>query len=158
MFKLAEFTLNKEYSQIQSELTQIVRQPGSHRNDTSHRHFSIVHLVFQLCRFLQIQFVSDFRSFISQIIIYVMYIYILSTIFDHRMVKPSGCYLLDEQNSTCTNELDNDSLLSENINYLGFCLLLVVLVHMCTSAVAFAPLVKVFRNEHRNSRSFHFMV
>lgn len=152
MVKLADQTLSAEYHQIERELSQLNRQPYGLPNK---RHpFSVDHLFLQLCRLMKILFWCDGRIMLAQVLIYTGYFVMLSTVFDHSMVHPDGCYTLDEENGNCTNnELDKvDSLLNENINYLGFSLLLIVFMPMCTGAVTFAPLVMVFRNEHRNSK------
>lgn len=147
---LADHCLKKEYEQLSTELNQLKRQPNGLPN--TRRIINISHLMIQFIRLIHINLVSEFRQFASQFILFALYFVVLATIYKHEMVKPTGCYDLEEQESTCNNELKNNSLLSENFNYLSFSIMIIGILQMTTSAVLFSPLVKVFRNEHRNSK------
>ena len=116
--------------------------------------FSISDLVLQIRRFFHIIFLANFSHLTFNICQFVLLFLILSTLYNDEMAMPRSCYLFDQQNSTltCINDLHETSLVAENNTFHGYTVLLVGFLIMCTSAILFSPIVKVFRNEHRNSK------
>src|SRR5699024_378018 len=50
----------------------------------------------------------------------------------------------------CRDNIEEDILIRENVNFLTYVLMYTGMIIACTSALLFSSMVKVFRNEHRN--------
>ena len=132
-------------------MSQLKLQPQGLPNNR--KHFSFRDLTLETSRQFQITFIANYKTFFYQLLFYICNLGFLATIFSRDMVLPNGCSSLDGKlNETCQNEIKQGLQLFENVNYLSVSLGIVGYGFISSSTVIFAPLIKVFRNEHRNSK------
>ena len=127
-----------EFEQIDRQLPSLRLLP---RVSTPRKAFSLVDTGLQLCRQLQIAFVANLKVFLSQVAFYVVLQLVFATVFNHKMVRPSGCYSLDPDDPHCSSSVKDNSLLNENINYHVFCFIIFGFISIASGALLFSPII-----------------
>lgn len=121
------------------------------------KHFHFQDLFLHVRRQFHITYVAKCRLFILQLLIYIANSLFLSTVFRSDMVHPSGCYskgneTSGETGSSCQLQIAQNSLITENINFLSVTISITSFCAVSTSAAFFLPMAKIFLNEHQNSK------
>jgi len=129
--------------------------------------------VYQLFRLLHLTFVDNFRHTCTISVQIILLFVFVSTFFTYDMAKATDCVpiptnVTSSKNGTLPNannssdwdngatttcvksQLDENILLHENGAYLSYSLVFAGFIIMGICTVYFSPIVKVFRNEHRN--------
>ena len=121
--------------------------------------FSFIHLYLQMSRFTRLLLFSNRRQIAFSYILFFIIFSLFSTIYNHQMSTANVCYPKVNQtqssdgNVTCSkNDYEQNQLANMNNTFHGYTLLLVGFIVMCTSAIVFSPLVKMFENEHPNRK------
>lgn len=145
---LANQTLKSENEKIISEIPELdFLQYGTPQRL---KRFSMDDFFLQLYRLFLVFFVKHFNILILQILIYIVTYISLIFLFDPEMTKPDGCYSMTNNNMTCAEQLNEDYLMNSYVIYQAFAVMLMGYGTIVPGAMVFAPLLKVFRNEHRN--------
>jgi hypothetical protein len=107
-----------------------------------------------LLRTMTNTYISQWKSLITQLLFYIVFALITTKLFNSEMGKPDGCFsFLFNSNTSCYKQLDDDSLLDQNAKYYLFTSQLVMFIQLLVSVLTFSIDVKIFLNEHRNSKS-----
>ncbi|XP_075585835.1 uncharacterized protein LOC124495078 isoform X2 [Dermatophagoides farinae] len=116
--------------------------------------FSIDDLMLQLYRIFKITFVAEYKTFVMQFPFFFFLIGIMTLLFDPNMTHAETCYSFDaddsEFNITCRDKLHAEALTNDYKMNQWYWLNLTALAILCMSSLFFNPILKVFRNEHRN--------
>ncbi|XP_075680900.1 uncharacterized protein LOC113790209 [Dermatophagoides pteronyssinus] len=116
--------------------------------------FSIDDLILQLYRVFRITFVAEYKNFLMQFPFFFFLIAIITVLFDPNMTHAETCYSFEADDSafnvTCRDKLHAESLTYDYKMNQWYWLNLVGLAILCMSSLFFNPILKVFRNEHRN--------
>ncbi len=106
-----------------------------------------------LLRTMTCNYISQWKSLLIQFILFVTLPLILKIIFNPNIGIPDGCYsFLHNHNISCSKQLENDSLLDQNIKFLFFISTLAIFIQLTVTTLTFPFEVKIFINEHRNSK------
>lgn len=120
----------------------------------SQKHFHFQDFMHHVHRQFHITYVGNFKLFFIQLIIYIANSTFLSTVFCSDMVFPSGCYSVANETEvgSCQLEIAQNSLITENINFLSVNISIISFCIVSTNAAFFIPIAKIFFNEHQNSK------
>ncbi|KPM08599.1 ABC transporter sub-family G-like protein 16 [Sarcoptes scabiei] len=144
---LANQTIQEEHKELSSQLDRLDFLPwGTPRRL---KRSTVEDFLLQIHRLFRIVFVVDWKILLGQIVIYLLSLVMFGFFFDSDMINPDGCYS-SKNNMTCSQRLDDDSLMESYVNYQSYCLMLMGFGMIGMGSIVFAPLLKVFRNEHRN--------
>ena len=73
--------------------------------------------------------------------------------FDDNISKPSGCFNPHTlSNESCIKDLEDNTLLVQNVNYLYFITIVTQVINMCYATTAYLSDVNIFLNEHDNRK------
>lgn len=166
--RLADQTLIEEHQYLttnQQQLRFLTNGSGMPRRLKS---FTIRDFFLQLYRIFYIVFIVDFRILAYQLLVYACFLLTIATVFDHRMIRPSMCYPLDDQDrdqdnsttettstgvgGTCQQQLDDEAFTDSYIAYQAFCNMFFGVIMLGVGAILFTPMLKMFRHEHRNRK------
>ncbi|OTF78533.1 hypothetical protein BLA29_008427, partial [Euroglyphus maynei] len=116
--------------------------------------FSFSDLMIQLYRTIKIAFVAEYRNFLMQFAFFFILITMLSMFYETKMTHANPCYSLESDensfNLTCREKLYDEALTDDYRMHQMFEFLLTSVSIIGMSSLFFHPLLKVFRNEHRN--------
>ena len=97
------------------------------------------------------QYVKQWKTLFFQILYYILFAILTCKLFSPDIGKPNGCFNNSTLSKTCLNDLEDDTLLINNQNFLFFTLVMTLFVHVCFSTLVYLSDVKIFVNEHDNS-------
>jgi len=151
--KLANQIHSTEYELIEKHLPLLISAPNG--VPLVPKPFSLTDLCILLNRQTRIEFISNSQVFLFQLFILNSVVLLLSTIFNHKMVLPDGCYRRNESISEayCTSDLEQhftSLLLQENINFLVMGRMIGSYMVLYLGALLYSSMVKVVRSEYRN--------
>ncbi|OTF73707.1 hypothetical protein BLA29_008287, partial [Euroglyphus maynei] len=116
--------------------------------------FSFGDLLLQFHRTFRITFISQYKSFLMQFIYFFFVIILINTFFDSKMTHANTCYSLESDDSfrnvTCRDKLYADALADDYKMNQWFFVILISMSMVSINSLIFDPILKVFRNEHRN--------
>jgi hypothetical protein len=116
--------------------------------------FKLIDIWYLLLRTMTNTYISQWKSLVTQILFYIIFPLILTKSYNSEIGKPDGCYSFSlNQNTNCFKQLDYDSLLDQNTKFQFFTLLLFMFIQLAVTTLTFPTDVKIFLNEHRNSKS-----
>jgi hypothetical protein len=108
---------------------------------------------YLLLRTMTNTYISQWKSLITQFLFFMFIALFSVTVFNSEIGKPDGCYnLLFNSNTSCYKQLDVDSLLDQNTKFHVFTSVLVMFVQLVVTTLTFPAEVKIFMNEHQNSK------
>ena len=96
------------------------------------------------------QYIRGWRSLTLMFAWTIFFAVASCKMFNDEIGKPSGCFNTEQLNGTCLKELENDSLLFQNQNFLFFISIMNMFVHFITCCLAYIIDVKIFFYEHQN--------
>ncbi len=106
-----------------------------------------------LLRTMTNTYISQWKTLITQLLFYIVFALITTKLFNSEMGKPDGCFsFLFNPNTSCYKQLDDDSLLEQNTKFYLFTSIIVMLIQLEVSTLTFPIDLKIFLNEHRNSK------
>ncbi|OTF69686.1 hypothetical protein BLA29_005076, partial [Euroglyphus maynei] len=151
--RLADSTLYEEHETIDSLVDNLKFQSNGIRQ--RRKQFEFGDLSLQLYRMFMITFVAEYRNFLMQFPFFFFMITITATFFDQNITHTEVCYSFDHDgtellNVTCRDKLHAEALTENHKMNQWLNLTLISISIMCMSSLFFNPLLKVFRNEHRN--------
>lgn len=104
--------------------------------------FTFSDLYYHINRQCRLLFIANCSTLLWQMALSSTIVLLLTSLFSRQMVEPDGCTSL-LANVTCLAELNTNSLLTENINYLHFLLMTISFQIACTSPALFHPLLQI---------------
>ena len=113
--------------------------------------FSLPDLWYVMLRSMTQLFIRQWRLLLLQFTFYIGFGICACFMFKEGIGKPDSCFNPSELgNSTCIDELENDTLLFQNQNFLFFISCMTLYVHLCSSALAYSIEAKTYFYEHQN--------
>ena len=144
-------TLN-EVSNIQTHINSLTPQalPSNYKN------YSISDQWILLRRSLSLAFVTQFSSFCTQLLFFVIGLTFISTFFKEEIIPLDGCLNLKLNGSTSNSSwafgINFEVVMHtyENLNYVFYTRLFQGFAFALVGVASFNSLVPIFRSEHRN--------
>uniref|UniRef100_A0A6P6Y7W5 ABC transporter G family member 3-like n=1 Tax=Dermatophagoides pteronyssinus TaxID=6956 RepID=A0A6P6Y7W5_DERPT len=119
--------------------------------------FNIGDLFLNLHRMTNLIFIIERNKLLKHFLAFLSFSIILSMFFKQSIVRPNTCYRFDDydddesnNNSTCFEQLQDKQLVDQYRMYLYVGNGIIAFVIACITVLEFMPLMKIFRNEHRN--------
>jgi len=150
---LTKKCLTLENEQLKNQTSKLYLQAQGIAQ--SRKCFHLCDFALELVRFGQVTFISKWRTILFNVMFYIFYYILLRTLYDLNIAQATGCYtLMDQQNANCTNidSLHDDNVVKKNSHYISMVYLMTGFAIICTNAVGFSSITKVFRSEHRNRK------
>jgi len=117
--------------------------------------FKLTDLWYVLMRTMTYNYISQWKTFWTQFLFYILFAFSITRMFNSDIGKPNACFsFLFNPNTSCHKQLDDDSLLDQNIKFLFFTSVMVMFIQLTATTLTFLIDVKIFVKEHRNSKSF----
>jgi len=117
------------------------------------KNFKLLDVWYLLMRSMTYIYISQWKSSIFQLLLYIFYPLIFAQMYNSDIGKPDGCFsFLLELNTTCSKELDDNSLLDQNTKYIATTSIYFMFISLSLSITSFSKEVKIFVNEHQNSK------
>jgi hypothetical protein len=124
------------------------------------KNFLLIDLWFLFLRTITYTYRYFWKLLLLMLFSYLCCGFFLTLFFRDDIGKVSGCISFEEDfNSTCNKTKDKikeESLLTQNINYNIFVIMLTIFLQIIATTMTFTTEVKIFFNEHRNGRSILF--
>ncbi|XP_075585843.1 uncharacterized protein LOC124495081 [Dermatophagoides farinae] len=151
--QLADSTLYEEHEKLDPLVDNLKFMSNGIRQ--RRKQFLFGDLLLQIYRMFIITFIDEYRNFLMQFPFFFFIINFIATFFDQKITHAETCYSFeaddgDFNNLTCRDRLHAEALTNEYRINQWLYMTLVSLSIMCMSSLFFNPILKVFRNEHRN--------
>jgi len=118
------------------------------------KNFKLIDLWYLLLRTMTNTYISQWKTLFTQIIFYLLFPLIITQVFNSDIGISDGCYsFLSNPNTSCYKQLEDDSILDQNIKFHFFTSVFVLFIHLTITTMTFPSEVKIFLNEHQNSES-----
>jgi len=118
------------------------------------KNFKLIDLWYLLMRTMTKTYISQWKTSVTQILFYVLFPLIITRVFNSDIGIPDGCYnFLLNPNTSCHRQLEDDSILDQNIKFHFFTSVFMIFIHLTITTMTFPSEVKIFLNEHQNSES-----
>ena len=119
--------------------------------------FSLVDFILQFYRLMKITFVAEYQNFLIQYPFFFFLITVIASFYETNMTHANVCYSLESDdylslNMTCREKLYDEALTDDYRMHQMFDIVLISLSVLGMSCLFFHPILKVFRNEHRNRK------
>ena len=155
---MADSTLLEQHDQLDSLVDNLeFLQNGIKQG---RKKFSISDLILQFHRIFRITFMAEYKSFFMQFPYFFFAIILINTFFDSSMTHANTCYSFETddsfQNITCREKLHDEALTDDYKMNQWFFFILISMSIVSISSLFFDPILKVFRNEHRNRKFIQF--
>ena len=113
--------------------------------------FSLIVMWYIMVRSMTQLYLRQWKSLLYQYIFLSLFGLCVCKMFNENIGQPSACFNPHTLgNNTCLKELENDTLLFQNQNFLFFVSLMTLIVHLCTSTMTYCDDAKIFCHEHQN--------
>lgn len=115
--------------------------------------FRFIDMWYLLLRSMTESYISQWKTLLTQIIFYMLFVMTITKMYNSDIGKPDGCFSFESNsNTTCVKQLDEDSLLNQNTKYLFFITIQAAFIQLSVTTLTFLTHVKIFVNEHQNSK------
>lgn len=160
--RFANSCLQEQIATINST-TKIINQQEFYSIDQiiskNQKKFSLYDLWLQFNRLLLIVFVVERTKLFLLLISLALFITVLSTMYDPLMVTPNTCYSFDNNddgtdigNITCMQKHSNENYIFQYRIFLTNIIWISGATTISISVISFIQMMKIFINEHRNSK------
>ncbi len=141
------------------EEKQIIQQKCKNKTKLSEngipfksKNFKFIDMWYLLIRSMTNAYVSQWKLLLTQLLFFIFCPLIIAKTFNEDIGKPDGCFNLTFISSkTCLKQLEDDSLVDQNLKFHAFTSVLVMLIQICVTTLTFPLEIKIFMNEHQNS-------
>lgn len=151
---MADSTLHEQHDQLDSSVDDLKFLQNGIRQ--GRKKFSFADLILQFWRIMKITFVADYKKFLMQFPFFLILITIVASFYDTKMTHANPCYSMNSDensfNLTCREKLYDEALTDDYLMHQMFEVVLISVSILCMSSLFFHPILKVFRNEHRNRK------
>ncbi len=98
-------------------------------------------------------YISQWKTCLTQLVFYVLYPFVMTRMYNSDIAKPDGCFdFLYNSNTSCYEDLRDNSLLDQNTKFLYTISIFFLFVPLNYTILTFPREVKIFMNEHQNSK------
>ena len=104
------------------------------------------------------QYVKQWKSLFFQLLWYILFPITICNMFSPDISKPNGCFNNNTLSKTCLKDLEDDTLLLNNLNFIFFSTIIALFIHLCFTTLIYLSDVKIFINEHDNSKFIAFFI
>ena len=115
--------------------------------------FNFVDVWILLTRFLRIQFISNWKSLLNQLLLLFMLNMGLVLIYTEEKAINNGCIDWNKEKS-CAENKEQKSILTQSANYISLTILMTYLIHISFMNNRFAEDFTTFSSEYKNSKIF----
>ena len=110
---------------------------------------------YLLIRFFHRNYVSNFKTFAKQIIIYLMIVIIGLKLLEPRTYQSDGCIQLNTvPNKTCGEQRRDITDTSNNLNVTGILMVFSAIIILLSFCITYANDMKIFVSEHKNRKFY----
>ena len=150
--EMIEKTKNKLKDEVLNvSKNQLKLSPGGLQS--RRKSFSPSNVWHIMLRTMTVQYMRQWKSLLSQFLFYILLPICVINMFDDNISKPSGCFNPHTlSNVSCIKDLEDNTLLVQNVNFLYFIIIMAQVIHMCFATTAYLNEVKIFLNEHDNCK------
>nr|XP_046914359.1 ABC transporter G family member 30-like [Dermatophagoides farinae] len=151
--KLTDSTLIEQHTQLDPLVDDLKFLQNGIRQ--GRKKFSSVDFILQFYRLMKITFVAEYQNFLIQYPFFFFLITVIASFYETNMTHANVCYSLESDdylslNMTCREKLYDEALTDDYRMHQMFDIVLISLSVLGMSCLFFHPILKVFRNEHRN--------
>ncbi|KAH7637213.1 uncharacterized protein LOC124495078 isoform X3 [Dermatophagoides farinae] len=150
--KLTDSTLIEQHAQLDPLVDDLKFLKNGVRQ--GRKRFCWGDLILQFHRIFRISFIAEYKSFLMQFLYYFLVIMLVTTFFESKMTHAETCYSFESdesaRNVTCRDKLYAEALADDYEMNQWFFIILFGMSIVSISSMFFDPILKVFRNEHRN--------
>ncbi|KAH9511043.1 hypothetical protein DERF_009529 [Dermatophagoides farinae] len=150
--KLTDSTLIEQHAQLDPLVDDLKFLQNGIRQ--GRKRFCWGDLILQFHRIFRISFIAEYKSFLMQFPYYFLVIMLVTTFFESKMTHAETCYSFESdesaRNVTCRDKLYAEALADDYEMNQWFFIILFGMSIVSISSMFFDPILKVFRNEHRN--------
>jgi hypothetical protein len=115
--------------------------------------FKFIDLWYLLMRTIIYSYISQWKSFVTQMLFYIFYPIIIAKMYNSDIGAPNGCFsFLFESNTSCFKDLEDHKLLDQNTKYINTTSVFFMFIQLTYTILTFPREVKIFLNEHQNSK------
>ncbi len=156
VFKLNEKTIQEKEVILRrcDEETQLFADGLQFRS----KRFKLIDLWLLFSRSITYTYRYFWKILLMQFVVYILFGYSLTIFFKSDIGKPNGCISFEEDfNNTCNKTIEKlaeEQLLTQNIKYNYFLVVLVLIIQLISTCTTFTPEINLFLHEHRNGKSF----
>jgi hypothetical protein len=101
------------------------------------KNFKFIDLWYLSMRTMTYTYFSQWKVFLTQLLFYIISPLLIARLFNKDIGKPDGCF-------------------SFNLTSNAFTSVIILLIQMCVTTLTFPADIKIFMNEHQNSKSFKY--
>lgn len=133
--------------QDQNDLLTLQTLPSNYKS------YSISDQFILLRRQVSLTFITQFSSFCTQLLVFLIGIILISTFFNQKMTNFDGCLKLNSNMSNSVEEHQYFAVIMhtyENLNYIYFNRLFQGFAFALVGVVTSNSLIPIFKSEHRN--------
>jgi hypothetical protein len=117
------------------------------------KNFKLIDFWYLLSRSMTYTYISQWKSLITQMLFYIFYPLMIANMYNSNIGEPDGCFdFLDNANSSCLKEIEDNSLLDQNQKFVFTTSIFFMFIQLTFTILTFAKEVKIFINEHQNSK------
>ena len=163
LLKLASIEAQEEYfselinttrSKIKDEVSLDQLEPTLTGLQFRSKSFSPLDTFYLIERNISEKYIKQWKTLFLRFVSYILFAFCICNMFDENIGGPSSCFNTKTfSNDSCVKELEGNTLLIKNQNFLFFTIILAQVIETCFSTIAYLNDIQIFVNEHDNGNN-----
>jgi hypothetical protein len=121
------------------------------------KNFKLTDLWYLSMRTMTYTYISQWKLLLIQLLIYIISPLLIARVFNKNIGKADGCFSFNmTSNHSCIEQLEQNSILEQTMKFHASTAVIIMLIQLCVTTLSFPADIKIFMNEHQNSKSLKF--